>query len=93
MARFYGLAGRVCACLGLALLVCSLVLVPSTNLFADDGGSLGPGPHPCDVNCNGTTPPCGGKLCNAIVPQCDIFGCFWVGSPQYNWCECTQSSP
>jgi len=82
MERFYGVAGRVCACLAFALLLCSIAMVSPGGLFADDGE--GPGaPIDCELcyggadgNCKNLNP-CGAenKGCSAATPGCDDCRC------------------
>jgi hypothetical protein len=63
MARFYDMAGWLLSSLGLALLVCGLVLVPQNRLLGDEPvEEIGYGCafDECDLTCTVQAPPCTG---------------------------------
>jgi hypothetical protein len=75
MQRSMKIADWLLTSLGLALLACSLVLVPSGYLWADDGsGPLSPtctNAGACDTTgaCKTQTPPClGANICRNPAP-------------------------
>jgi hypothetical protein len=60
MKRYYDKAAWLLSSLGIALLVCGLILVPQSRLLADDGGGDGTRAVNCvwDCTCTGNTTPC-----------------------------------
>lgn len=79
MGRFYGFMAKFCSCLGVALLLCSIAVVPSGGLFADDGEpgvpvdvTFGCGQDKCDNGgCKGSIPSGDPPLCNVVAGSCD----------------------
>jgi len=90
MTRFLEWAAWLCTSLGIALLVCSVTLVPQGQVFADDGGSgalqlscvqeLCP-PMPPPNSCRVFFPPncsIAGTPCTTQPPGvCDGCSCQW----------------
>lgn len=64
MTRFYDKAGWLLSSLGIALLVCGLVLVPQNRLLADDEETA-PGACWIACRCQAAPPnPCIDRICN-----------------------------
>lgn len=95
MVRFEKIACWLLTSLGLALLVCSVVVVPSGSLWADGDGArpLGGAPPPCAnaTNCDPT------GLCNNKPQPCPgPSTCMPVPLPpsvQCDQCKCDHPTP
>jgi hypothetical protein len=104
MNRTFGLAGGFLTSLGIALLVCSLVLVPGNRVWGDGGGDGDPptcpdqGTGACSVTCVGT----GGSCftiwhCNSLAncnchnssPMLDCSLCNCYMKPNFINCYCS----
>jgi hypothetical protein len=95
MAAFQRILGSLLISLGLALLVCSLVLVPTGTLLADGGGpgggAAGCSQDQCEVNCKGQNPAtCSVGDCDKIPPPAggDCSGCACQLNPGTGKCCC-----
>jgi len=86
--------------LGIALLVCSLILVPSGMIFADTGGTDIPLDGGCSGSiCNNTQKPClgqsspytgGNTTCDNSTPGHDCSACVCQTWPMYpTSCYCS----
>lgn len=106
MQRFYQVAGAAFTTLGLALLVVSLLLVPTQLAIADNGRVGGIVPllggctgDSCSVNCanGGQTPPlCGPGQCNKIIQGSDCTSCVChtsLNNPRLCSCMLNPESP
>lgn len=97
--RIYEVAPRLLVSLGVALLLCSLLLVPTSQSLADDGGGGNPD-LPCDAGCptnySACTTPYPG-LCGLVgigacphpppPPDCSGCACTWDGVLMKCWCQ------
>jgi hypothetical protein len=68
MARFHGIASWMLNSLGVALLVCSLVLVTGQEEQAQSGGKTCPNATGCDNGC--ASPQCATLNCKGIGCTC-----------------------
>jgi hypothetical protein len=97
MTRFHDMAGRLLISLGLALLLCSLVLVPSQGAFADEpagGGGGGCSLWICNApgnSCFILTDPCPQThaQCDNSTPGNDCSTCLCTDPrPGSIFCQC-----
>jgi hypothetical protein len=90
------MAGGLLNALGVALLVCSVVLVPQGQVLADDGGGSTPLIASCDQSRCPTLPGCRtqGTICATYLPECTTTpdgvcdGCGCVYDAQQGKCLC-----
>jgi hypothetical protein len=66
MRHFYDLGGWLSTSLGIALLVCSLFLVPRGHVLAQGGEPYGCTGNLCDSGCTGCPVPAQGNVCVAV---------------------------
>src|SRR5262245_46641528 len=104
MIRFHSILAWLLSSLGLALIACSLVLVPTGSLWADGGGgTAGPPPNnctnngACDVNCNNQSTSNGCKdamgnlgKCNNPNPPNGNRCTSCTCTPVFSSCQCQQ---
>jgi hypothetical protein len=101
MIRFHSLLAWLLSSLGIALLMLSLVLVPTNLVLADGGGGsplAGNGGCSGTARCNNPANPCVGRAmcgglnvnCNNSTPGFDCSGCKCVTDPNdATKCICT----
>jgi len=103
-AGFYNGSETWLCSLGVALLVLSVLMVPTSRLLADDGsGGFGSVPppagclgDPCDKGCRSTPPficPPTGPNCQIAVAGCEDCHCTWClinGGPGACQCSCQE---
>jgi hypothetical protein len=101
MKTLYELASVAFTGIGLALFVCSVVLVPHQGLQASDLDEIAIGtPVPqlcgshsaCDTNCAAAYPSCGTGACTKNPTQCNACKCRLIGPPGTTFCECQHKS-